>query len=48
MRALIAGIVFGGVVSVALLVSGVKGMKDYIAYGPYLCLGGAYTLLFPP
>lgn len=47
-RALIAGIVFGGVVSVALLVSGVKGMKDYIAYGPYLCLGGAYTLLFPP
>jgi len=38
----------GGVVGVALLVTGAKGRKDAIPFGPYLCLGGYISLLFSP
>ena len=47
LRALIYGIVLGGVVALALLVTRLRSMKDYIPYGPYLCLGAVAALLFP-
>jgi leader peptidase (prepilin peptidase)/N-methyltransferase len=46
-RALIFGVVSAGVVAVVLLVSRVRGMKDFIPYGPFLCIGGAIAILFP-
>lgn len=47
LRALLYGIVLGGVIALLLLVSRRRGMRDYIPYGPYLCLGGILVLLFP-
>ncbi len=40
--AFVAAFLFGGLVSVALLVGGVRGRKDAIPFGPYL-VAGAYT-----
>ncbi|MFY9616047.1 MAG: A24 family peptidase [Candidatus Dormiibacterota bacterium] len=47
LRALLYGIILGGVIAVLLLVSRRRGMRDYIPYGPYLCLGAILVLLFP-
>ena len=47
LRALLYGILLGGVIALALLLSRRRGMRDYIPYGPYLCLGGILVLLFP-
>lgn len=38
--ALMAGILLGGIAALILLLSRRVGRKDYIAYGPYLALGG--------
>jgi prepilin signal peptidase PulO-like enzyme (type II secretory pathway) len=46
-RALIYGVIIGGVVATLLLVSRVRGMRDFIPYGPFLCLGGAAAVLLP-
>lgn len=46
-RALIFGVVFGGVIATILLVTRVRGMRDFIPYGPFLCVGGAIAVLFP-
>lgn len=47
LRALLYGVLLGGVIAVVLLLSRRRGMRDYIPYGPYLCLGGILVLLFP-
>lgn len=44
--ALFAAIVLGGVVGVAVLVAGLRGRKDPIAFGPFLAAGGAMALLW--
>ena len=48
--ALVLGVVAGGVWSGILLASRRAGMRSSIAYGPFLCLGGAAAILFssPP
>jgi leader peptidase (prepilin peptidase)/N-methyltransferase len=46
-HAMIYGVVIGGVIAAALLISRVRGMRDYIAYGPFLCIGGVTAVLFP-
>jgi prepilin signal peptidase PulO-like enzyme (type II secretory pathway) len=46
-RALIYGVIIGGVVAALLLISRVRSMRDFIPYGPFLCLGGAAALLLP-
>lgn len=48
--AMLTGVVLGGVIAVALLVTGRRGRKDAIPFGPFLALGGAVALLFgiPP
>jgi leader peptidase (prepilin peptidase)/N-methyltransferase len=46
-HALIYGVVIGGVIAAVLLVSRARGMRDYIAYGPFLCIGGVTAVLFP-
>jgi leader peptidase (prepilin peptidase)/N-methyltransferase len=46
-RALIFGVVFGGVSATILLVTRIRGMRDFIPYGPFLCVGGAIAVLFP-
>jgi leader peptidase (prepilin peptidase)/N-methyltransferase len=43
--ALLVAVVLGGVVAAALLVSGRKGRKDPIPFGPFLAAGGAIALL---
>jgi len=43
--ALIGGVLLGGLVSVLLLLSGRVGLKSYIAYGPFLTVAGAFTLV---
>ena len=35
------------VVSVFLLISRIKNRKDYIPFGPFLCIGTYVTMLFP-
>jgi leader peptidase (prepilin peptidase)/N-methyltransferase len=44
-RALLYGVGAGGVVAAILLLSRVRSMRDYIPYGPYLCLGAFIELL---
>lgn len=44
--ALFAAIVLGGVVGVAALVSGLRGRKDPIPFGPFLAAGGAMALFW--
>lgn len=43
--ALLVAVVLGGIVAAALLVSGRKGRKDPIPFGPFLAAGGAVALL---
>ncbi len=40
------GFVSGGLVSIALLVTGRKGRRDAVAFGPFLAVGGACVLVF--
>ena len=46
-RALIYGIIVGGVAAALLLISRVRRMRDFIPYGPFLCIGGAAAVLLP-
>jgi Flp pilus assembly protein protease CpaA len=46
-RALVAafyGVILGGVVTLLLLITRVKGLKDAIPYGPFICLGAIIVL----
>ncbi|HEX6489702.1 MAG TPA: A24 family peptidase [Candidatus Dormibacteraeota bacterium] len=45
LSALLYGVVLGGLVSIVLIVSRVRTMRDYFAYGPYIA-AGALILLF--
>jgi prepilin signal peptidase PulO-like enzyme (type II secretory pathway) len=45
---LIVGVGLGGVVAVVLLLTHRFGAKSYMAYAPFLCLGGAIALLYNP
>jgi len=52
-RALLAafyGVMLGGVVTVFLLITRIRGLKDAIPYGPFICLGAIIALYqsFPP
>lgn len=44
--ALMVGILYGGLVAIALLLSGVKGRKEAIPFGPFLAGGAVLTLLW--
>ena len=44
-RTVVYGILLGAVVAVVLLVTRIRGLRDYIAYGPYLCLGAMIELV---
>ena len=44
--ALFGSIVLGGVVAIAVLVSGLRGRKDQIPFGPFLAAGGAMALFW--
>src|SRR5262249_48935961 len=44
--ALFGSIVLGGLVAVAVLVSGLRGRKDQIPFGPFLAAGGAMALFW--
>ena len=46
--ALIFGVFAGGLVALILVISGVKTMKSYIPYGPFLVFGGALVIFFGP
>jgi prepilin signal peptidase PulO-like enzyme (type II secretory pathway) len=46
-RALIFGVVVGGVAAAVLLLTRLRGMRDFIPYGPFLCIGGAAAVLLP-
>lgn len=46
--AVVWGMILAGVVSVLLLVTRIRGLKDFIAYGPYLCVGAALILYQGP
>jgi prepilin signal peptidase PulO-like enzyme (type II secretory pathway) len=46
-RALIYGVVLGALAAAALLLTRSRGLRDYIAYGPYLCAGAIVAMLFP-
>ena len=43
---LFVSFLLGGVVGMILILIGKKRMKQYIAFGPYLALGGLMTFLF--
>jgi prepilin signal peptidase PulO-like enzyme (type II secretory pathway) len=45
LSALLVGVLLAGVVSIFLMAIRVKGLKDTIAYGPYLCAGALIGLL---
>jgi prepilin signal peptidase PulO-like enzyme (type II secretory pathway) len=47
LHSLIYGVVIGGLIAAALLITRARGMRDYIAYGPFLCIGGVTQVLFP-
>ena len=42
---LLLAFIFGGVVGVSLLLTGIKSRKDAIPFGPYLCVSGWVSLL---
>lgn len=42
---LLFAFIFGGVVGVSLLLTGIKSRKDAIPFGPYLCVSGWVSLL---
>lgn len=46
--ALIFGVFAGGLVALILVVSGIKTMKSFIPYGPFLVFGGALVIFFGP
>jgi leader peptidase (prepilin peptidase)/N-methyltransferase len=46
--AIVAGIFIGGATSMILLVTRVRGLKDSIPYGPFLCAGAALILYLGP
>ena len=46
--ALLVAVMAGGLVGAVLLLSGRKGRKDPIPFGPFLALGGATSLLLDP
>jgi Flp pilus assembly protein protease CpaA len=46
--AVIAGVFIGGATAVVLLVTRVRGLKDPIPYGPFLCAGAALILYLGP
>lgn len=43
---LIVGIIVGGVAAVLLLLTGRASRKTYIPYGPFLCIGGWYAMVW--
>lgn len=43
---LLLAFISGGVLGVLLLVTGIKGRKDAIPFGPYLCVSGWVSLLW--
>lgn len=45
---LMLSFIFGGVIGVFLLATGIKGRKDPIPFGPFLCIGAYISLLFSP
>ncbi len=45
LQALVLGVVLAGVMSIALMAVRLKGLRDTIAYGPYLCAGAIWVLL---
>jgi Flp pilus assembly protein protease CpaA len=46
--AVVAGVFIGGAVAIVLLVTRVRGLKDPIPYGPFLCAGAALILYLGP
>ena len=44
--ALFLGILAGGIIAAALLISGRKKRREALPFGPFLCLGGMLTLLW--
>jgi leader peptidase (prepilin peptidase)/N-methyltransferase len=45
-EALLLTILVGGAVSLLLLITGIRSMRDYIPYGPFLVIGGWVTLIW--
>ena len=43
---LFIGFVSGGVISLLLLLTGIRGRKDFIPFGPFIALGAWITLLY--
>ena len=46
--AVIAAVLAGGVVAVLLLITRLRGLKDPIPYGPFLCAGAALIIFVGP
>jgi leader peptidase (prepilin peptidase)/N-methyltransferase len=46
--ALLVAVLVGGLVGAGLLLTGRKGRKDPMPFGPFLALGGATALLVDP
>ena len=46
--AVIAAVLAGGLVAVLLLITRVRGLKDPIPYGPFLCAGAALIIFVGP
>jgi len=44
--ALLVGISAGGLASLVLILTRIRSRRDYIPYGPFLVIGGAYALLW--
>jgi prepilin signal peptidase PulO-like enzyme (type II secretory pathway) len=47
LRVLVFGMLAGGVIAGLLLVTRIRGMRDFIPYGPFLCLGALIHLMYP-
>lgn len=45
-EAILLTILVGGAISLLLLLTGVRSMRDYIPYGPFLVIGGWVTLIW--
>lgn len=45
-EAILLTILIGGAVSLLLLLTGLRSMRDYIPYGPFLVIGGWVTLIW--
>jgi prepilin signal peptidase PulO-like enzyme (type II secretory pathway) len=44
----IAAVLIGGVAAAVLLVTRIRGLKDPIPYGPFLCAGAALIMYIGP